>query len=446
MDAPGSDDAGPLVRQAADGPRVGLVVAGSRGDAQPFVALAMQLRALGARPVLLTHAEHEPLAQRFGIDFVALPGDPRDLLATRAGLGCSTPRSLAIVGPFARPGGRGHVGRAGGVGVGARRCRPSGVLDAGGGRVPRGGSTGRPAIWGVLQPVTPTSQWPSVLVSPGRDLGPANRASHRLADALAWRMLAPGLQDYRRRVGLPPFSRERAEREVLTLGGWSSLLAPAPPDWPPNVVVTGAWRIPTSEEPELPDEVEEFLAAGAPPVFLGLGSATVAEPREVTRMMLAAARDLGVRVVLSRGGRVWERRVRRSENPTCWWSTRWRTADCSAAARPCCTMPEPAPPTPRWPPACRRCRCRSGATSRSGRRGWRRWGVAPAPVPKRRWSRTRIAQALARATGRTLAAPSGACVCPGGGPLRRRRRGGCQGARVSRRPVAAPRRRRPVTR
>jgi vancomycin aglycone glucosyltransferase len=64
-----------------------------------------------------------------------------------------------------------------------------------------------------------------------------------------------------------------------------------------EVVQTGAWMI--SEETPLPDELENFLANGAPPVYLGFGSMRASD--QTAHVLVEAARTLGLRSILSQG-------------------------------------------------------------------------------------------------------------------------------------------------
>lgn len=138
------------------------MVAGSRGDAQPFVALGRELRACGARPILLTHEEHRGLAAEHGVAFSPLPGDPRAMLATRAGLelldsrdplrSLGGLRDLAadlvadVIAALEAALERVDVVVFSTLAVAAYHVAQAYRL---------------PAVWGVLQPVTPTRQWPS---------------------------------------------------------------------------------------------------------------------------------------------------------------------------------------------------------------------------------------------------------------------------------------------
>lgn len=381
--------------------RVGLVVAGSRGDAEPFIALGVALAGLGARPVMLSHAEHEDLARQAGLDYVVLPGDPRAMLATRAGLDLLESRdpvralrglrALAddliddVIAALEE-----HLRHVDVVVFSTLAVAAFHVAERY--RIP--------AVWGVLQPVTPTRAWPSLLAAPPPVPLPGwvNLASHRAADRLAWWLLAPGLLAYRQRVGLPKFGADRVRDEVVTLGGWSPLLAPAPRDWPATVSVTGAWRLSVGYTPPLPPAVLAFLDDGPAPIYIGLGSATVADPDEVTDMLLGAADDVGVRVVLSRGwaglggarqdssrvlvveGDLSHQRLFRRCAAVVHHAGAGTTHTAMAAGAVGVPLPFWAD-QPFWA-------ARTAAL-----------GVSTPPVPKQRWNRAAIAGAIARATG-----------------------------------------------
>lgn len=351
--------------------------------------------------MLLTHAEHAGLAAAHGIDFRPMPGDPRDLLATRAGLELLESRNqLRALGRLRDLGA--HLFDD--VTQSLERELPGfdavvfSTLAVSAYHV--GEALGIPRIWAVLQPVSPTRQWPSLLVSPGRDLGPLNYPSHYLLDLVGWRLFGASIAEYRHRVGLPalgwigPGRRVRAELPVVA--GWSQVLAPRPADWPRHVHVSGAWQL--ASRAAMPAEVEAFLSDGPPPVYMGLGSATVAEPDEVSAALLGAARDVGVRVLLSGG---WAGLAEVGNGASAQVLAVGELphdrvfGGCSAVvhhagagtAQTALAAGAVAVSLPLW----------------GDQPFWARrlhaLGVAPAPVPRAKWSRSRIAAALARAVG-----------------------------------------------
>jgi UDP:flavonoid glycosyltransferase YjiC (YdhE family) len=101
--------------------------------------------------------------------------------------------------------------------------------------------------------------------------------------------------------GLPPggdpvFEGQHSPNLVLAL--FSRVLARPQPDWPPNVVVTGAIPYSAPCDEELPAELEAFLASGPPPVVFTLGTSAVGAPGRFYDESLEAVRQVGCRAVL----------------------------------------------------------------------------------------------------------------------------------------------------
>ncbi|MFC4000427.1 glycosyltransferase [Prauserella oleivorans] len=107
-----------------------------------------------------------------------------------------------------------------------------------------------------------------------------------------------GLNTNRVALGLPPVDNVRdyllGDRPWLVT---DPVLAPWQEAADLDVVQTGAWML--SDERPPPADLEAFLDAGAPPVYVGFGSVPV--PEDVARMAVEAARAHGRRVILARG-------------------------------------------------------------------------------------------------------------------------------------------------
>lgn len=395
--------------QGCDLMRVACVVAGSRGDAQPFIALARACAEVGMQPVLLTHREHAGLAQRWDVPFREMPGDPRAILASPAGQELLRTRDPIRV--LTRL--RGLADdlfdqAAAALEVELDDCDAVIFSTLAVAAYHVAELLELPRMWGVLQPVTATSAWPSLLLPTG--LGPSadswvkrwvNRRSHSVADALTWTLFGPATTAYRRRVGLPDRSwreqRTDVDQSLPVLGGWSQVLAPRPADWPSHVHVTGAWQL-SEAQAVLPEAVKSFLAAGPPPVYAGLGSATVGDTEVVTRVFVDAARLNGQRLILSSGWAGLGEGLSAADDdvlvvgelphaalfPQCAAVVHHAGAGTTHTAL---AAGVPAVPLPFWgdQPFWAQ---RSSAT-----------GAAVAPVPHGHWTVARLAAAMARATG-----------------------------------------------
>jgi vancomycin aglycone glucosyltransferase len=111
-------------------------------------------------------------------------------------------------------------------------------------------------------------------------------------------VFGPPLNARRAASGLPPVDRVRDY--LLGDHPWLAadpVLAPWPGPAGSGVVQTGAWILP--DQRPLPAEVEAFLAAGPPPVYVGFGS--MRAPQGIARMAIEAIRAQGRRVLLGRG-------------------------------------------------------------------------------------------------------------------------------------------------
>ena len=107
----------------------------------------------------------------------------------------------------------------------------------------------------------------------------------------------------RAELGLPPGGHPMLEGQYSphgTLALFSRVLAEPQPDWPPNVRVTGS--VFYNEAEPLEPRLEEFLAAGEPPVVFTLGTSAVGAAGRFYHESAAAAAKLGVRAVLLTGG------------------------------------------------------------------------------------------------------------------------------------------------
>jgi len=124
----------------------------------------------------------------------------------------------------------------------------------------------------------------------------------RLARPTLRRWVEPVAQ-LRAELGLPPGGHPMLEGQYSphgTLALFSRVLAEPQPDWPPHAVVTGS--VFYNEADPLERRLEEFLAAGEPPVVFTLGTSAVGAAGRFYHESAAAAATLGVRAVLLTGG------------------------------------------------------------------------------------------------------------------------------------------------
>jgi UDP:flavonoid glycosyltransferase YjiC (YdhE family) len=276
---------------AERGRRIVLLASGTRGDVQPYLALARALTARGDAPVVATHAAFEPLARAAGVATRALADNPSDWLAQHTTtLGPAAPLASLQFVRAARP----MLARL--IDSAWAACADADVIVAGLPTLFAGGIADAlriPIVWGLLQPLTPTrafacSVWTGPRVAPLR--------SYALADAAMWLPWRGVTNRWRRSHGLAARGRDGYLREIHArqqpvLYGFSTALVPRPADWPAHVRTTGFWRLETSEA--LPADVSAACERGAFYIGSGAGSAVV------PGVLLACAADAARRSALT---------------------------------------------------------------------------------------------------------------------------------------------------
>jgi vancomycin aglycone glucosyltransferase len=113
-------------------------------------------------------------------------------------------------------------------------------------------------------------------------------------------LYAEPLNRGRAAIGLAPVKDVRDH--VLTDRVWLAadpVLAPWKDLADLEVVQTGAWILP--DERPLPSEIEAFLDAGEPPVYVGFGSMAMRGSTDLARVAIEATRAHGRRLILGRG-------------------------------------------------------------------------------------------------------------------------------------------------
>jgi sterol 3beta-glucosyltransferase len=279
-----------------------LLTVGSQGDVQPFVALAVRLRAGGHEAVLAAPAVFSGLADAYDVPFVPLEldmGQVGEAVAGRYG--------LRHVVRFCRA-----------MGQRAAAVLPGLETAADGGAdvvvhhpvLPLGQHVaellGVPAVVGQAMPaLVPTREFPST-IWPCRVPRMLNRPSHRAAGRLAGTWCRRDIDRWRRDVlDLPPRRGRHdslvsaAGAPVTALHAFSEHVVPRPADWPATAHVTGYWLLPAPSGWSPPRRLAAFLEAGGPVVYVGFGSMPSLDAARLAASIMTAAGDNDVRVVVA---------------------------------------------------------------------------------------------------------------------------------------------------
>jgi sterol 3beta-glucosyltransferase len=294
--------------------RLTILTFGSRGDVQPYVALGGGLAAAGHYVRIATHVPYRDLALEQGLEFCAIDGNPAEILGSALGAGWLDAGSnpLAFV--------RGLLRAMEPLMHSAARQSWDACRDAEAVVVSMLGLyAGRhvaekmrvPLLLAPYLPVGPSGAFPSPIMCVAPGLGPVgNRLTHLLSAQLMWQLVRSAVNRVRRDVfDLPPLSLGGLAGEVRagrwpTLYGYSRHVLPRPPEWGDRVHLTGYWFLDRPAGWRPPPDLVAFLADGAPPVYVGFGSMHVHDRPATTSAVLqalAATRQRGL-LLTGRGG------------------------------------------------------------------------------------------------------------------------------------------------
>ncbi|KAJ4952834.1 hypothetical protein NE237_029666 [Protea cynaroides] len=290
--------------------KIVILVVGTRGDVQPFLAMAKRLQEFGHHVRLATHANFCNFVRSAGIDFYPLGGDPRVLaryMARNKGFLPSAPGEISLQrkqmkaiihsllpactepdmdtgAPFraqaiiANPPAYGHAHVAEALGV--------------------------PLHIFFTMPWTPTHDFPHPLARVSQAAG--YRLSYFVVDLLIWWGIGGYINDFRKKkLKLAPiayFSTYHGSISHLPTGYmWSPHLVPKPNDWGPSVDVVGFCFLNLGAKYQPQKEFTQWLQDGPKPIYIGFGSMPLEDAQKTTHIILEALKDTGQRGIIGRG-------------------------------------------------------------------------------------------------------------------------------------------------
>lgn len=279
---------------------------GTRGDIQPFIALGKGLKAAGYEVGICTSEGFKSFVEEHGLTYLFMDNEP--LLLTQAILGESggVRETFSIIGKMTAAMRRSMDDEWNA----ARDFQPDLIIYhpkcLGSYHVAE--KLDLPAIMSIPLPFyTPTREFPVPFMS-GIQLGEwFNRFSYRLM-GLSSGMYTGTVNDFRAKtLQLPPVERFKNTlvrsdgRPVPIMYPYSPHVLPVPRDFPPHVHVTGYWFLDHPSDWQPQPELTDFLASGAPPVYIGFGSLGGRNAATHTPIILEALQKSGQRGMMVKG-------------------------------------------------------------------------------------------------------------------------------------------------
>lgn len=283
--------------------RISIHTLGTRGDVQPYVALARSLSRNGHEVQLAGPAQFDRFVTENGVSFFPLPGEfltlldtPEGKAAIASGQGYSAGfKLLKHVRPLMRR-------LLDTDWAAAQTFRPD-LLVYHPKSIAAPYIAQRLSIKAVLaSPLpgfTPTSAFPTPML-PFSSLGPLNKVSHQLAIRGADFLFSKVLKEWGHlSLGLTRVTRVCPD---ATLYAYSRHVVPVPNDWNERVFVSGYWFLNDEASWHMPPGLAKFLADGDIPIYVGFGSMPGIDPERFAREIVNGLDRAGKRGLLAIGG------------------------------------------------------------------------------------------------------------------------------------------------
>ena len=285
--------------------RVAILTLGTRGDVQPYLALAKGLIARGHAVTLAGPDNFASWVEAHGVPFTPIGVDMEAFLQSdeaRQAIAGSWFGLLKIWRSKIAPMFRATLDAAWAAGRDAdvlvhhpKMFAAADIAEA----------TGATPILAAPVPMFRTRAFPAIPFT-GDFGGWLNRQTYRLY-SLSRAMYAKSLNAWRRdslKLGTGPSFAPldwAANGLAIRLCAVSPSVLPRPADWDATIHLTGYWFLNEGAGWTPDPALSAFLAAGEPPVYVGFGSMTNQDPQALAQTILAAAAKAKVRLVLASG-------------------------------------------------------------------------------------------------------------------------------------------------
>ena len=249
---------------------------------------------------IATHSEFQTWIESFGIEFRALPGNPADLVDLCVRHGMFSYSLVREVRKRFKNWLEDLLDACFNAAHGTDVIVESPISYGGQHAAEKLGL----AYFGAFHMVfSSTGTYPHAYLSTTRNYGQLyNRLTHLMTEAFfGWRPINRINTWRSKSLDLPPYELSTFSKPPY-LYNFSEVIVPKPMDWCESIEICGYWFLENSDgDWKPPASLLEFLESGSKPVYIGFGSVVVADPYNITRMIVEAVKKAGVRAILCTG-------------------------------------------------------------------------------------------------------------------------------------------------
>lgn len=290
--------------------RLAIFTLGSRGDVQPYLALAKQAVNRGHSAVICTGQTFEKLIKENGVEFAKAESDLMALLETEEGkdilnhAGRHIMKTMRYMKEVLNPAYRKSLDQfwnaAQNADVIIYHPKIFGAVDI-------AVELGIPCISMPLVPITyPIEEFPNLAVSPVKSFGKRiNKFTYKLI-SLGEKSSLKEINDFRvktlnrnkRKAGEYAYQRNGADIPIIY--PISKALFPDVKSWKDKVFLPGFYYLDNGNQ-ELEQSLKDFIAAGKAPIVISFSSMPLKNPAEFKTKLIAALKETNNRAIVLTG-------------------------------------------------------------------------------------------------------------------------------------------------
>lgn len=298
--------------------KIGIYTYGTRGDVQPYIALALGLINNSHSVIIAAPSDFKNFVEGFGINFHPLYGKAEELMNSPEGQDVlKTENSIKLMQYFFKvlnsikiPLRKSYIESISQVDYIIANSATLPIVSAIAEKQNK-----KIALTYFMPPVVPTSEFPLGDFD-FLNFGWYNKLTYKVAQGFYWKFVKEETNEFRRELGLPILTENLIsyldKKKPLDLYCISQSLIPQPKDWESHHKITGFLTVPKNEREnhefdKTPDELKNWLSNGEKPVYIGFGSNGIGNPEKFTQIILDILNHTNERILFCTGWSVFEK-------------------------------------------------------------------------------------------------------------------------------------------
>ncbi|MEW8962488.1 glycosyltransferase [Paraclostridium dentum] len=289
-----------------------IICAGSRGDFQPYVALAQRLKILGEEVRISGFSQFENFVRGYGIDYVPIEVDYEELgvdpkMLKQAGSADNPLKMILTFNKMKKYGaqiakqtydsleGSELIVYHPGCVIGYFAAQEMNI----------------PSVLATPFPMNKTEEYLSVVTyGKARPTKINKKISYKMIQGMLWLASSNTVkQHWKERFGRIPKNfkspYEKISKDHIAMVSCSNFVFSRPKDWDKNIYQSGYWFVEENKEYKPSKELEAFINNGEKPVYIGFGSVFDSDEKDkIVRIIIAALKKCGKRGIISGMGKV----------------------------------------------------------------------------------------------------------------------------------------------